>query len=163
MDQSHDPAAAPSSGRSLLTAAASASNADLVRRYFADCVALLNGPHRRQALAVVEDLLAPDFWMSYNGNEPPDALRGRRRHQAFLVDHARNFPDDRWSVEELLTAGGLVACVWHITARHAATGRPVDIRAADFFRVRNGRLAELQRFLDFEELGRQTTPRPADT
>jgi ketosteroid isomerase-like protein len=53
------------------------------------------------------------------------------------------------------------ACRWRIQTIYARTGNPVDVRAADFFRVRDGRLAELRRFLDFESLNRQTRPRAA--
>jgi hypothetical protein len=51
-------------------------------------------------------------------------------------------------------AGGL------FQARHAKSGNPIDVRAADFFTVRNGRLAELRRFLDFESLDKFGGPPP---
>jgi len=41
---------------------------------------------------------------------------------------------------------------------HAKTGNRIDVRAADFFSVRNGRLAELRRFLDFDSFDRQLRP-----
>ena len=41
-----------------------------------------------------------------------------------------------------------VACRWRCEATHSATNNPIDIHAADFFTVRDGRLAVLRRFLD---------------
>jgi len=106
------------------------------------------GGHRHELLSV-------DFVMSYNNETDAEAARGRERHKEFLVRHARNFPDDHWTVEALVADEEMVACQWRIQATHAETGNPIDVRAADFFRVRNGRLAELRRFLDFESLDQQ--------
>jgi ketosteroid isomerase-like protein len=88
--------------------------------------------------------------MSYNNEADAEAAHGRKRHKAFLIAHARDFPNDRWTVEAIVAAADVVACRWRFQATHAATGNPVDVRAADFFTVRNGRLTELRRFLDFE-------------
>jgi ketosteroid isomerase-like protein len=125
-------------------------NLSLVRRYFAECVSGASGPDQPRALAVVDELLSPDFVMSYNNEANAEAVRGREQHKEFLVRHARTFPRDRWTVEALVAAGGTVACRWHFEAAHAETGNHVEARAADFFRVQDGRLAELHRFLDFE-------------
>ena len=130
-------------------------NAALVRRYFAECVARLGGPDRDRALALADELLTDDFVMFYNNDTDEEAGHGRTHHKAFLVTHARNFPDDHWTVEALVAEGDTVACRWRIQSKHARTGSSIDVRAADFFRVRDGRLAELRRFLDFKGLDQQ--------
>jgi ketosteroid isomerase-like protein len=133
-------------------------NAALVRRYFVECVTGASGPDQQRALAVVDELLNADFVMFYNNETDAEAARGRQRHKEFLIEHASNFPDDHWTVETLVADEMVVACRWRIQANHAKTGNPIDVRAADFFSVRDGRLAELRRFLDFESLDRQVRP-----
>ena len=131
-------------------------NAALVRRYFEECVSGASGPDQDRALGMVDELLTDDFVMSYNSDNDAEATRGRERHKEFLVEHARAYPDDHWTVEALIADEALVACQWRIQATYAETGRPIDVRAADFFQVRDGRLAELRRFLDFRS--RQSRP-----
>ncbi len=133
-------------------------NAALVRRYFGECVNKVNGPDHDRALTLVDELMTDDFVMFYNSDTEADATRGRELHKEFLVEHARNFPDDHWTVEVLLADDEGAACEWRIKSSHARTGNSIDVRAADFFRVRDGRLAELRRFLDFKDLARQTRP-----
>lgn len=133
-------------------------NAHLVRRYFEECVNHAGGPDHERALAVVDELMSPEFVMFYNDDTDAEATRGREAHKDFLVEHARNFPDDHWTIEALIADDDVVACRWRIISRHARTGNAIDVRAADFYRVRDGRLAELRRFLDFKSLARQTRP-----
>jgi ketosteroid isomerase-like protein len=136
-------------------------NFSLVRRYFAECVSGASGPDQRRALAVVDDLLSDDFVMFYNNEVDIQAAHGRGRHKKFLVRHARTFPDDCWTLEALVGNEEMVACRWRFRATHAETGNPIDVRAADFFIVRNGRLAELRRFLDFQGFEQQMQAPPA--
>jgi len=133
-------------------------NAALVRRYFEECVSGVSGPDRDLVLAMVDELLTDEFVMFYNSDTDAEAARGRERHKEFLVEHARAYPDDHWTVEALIADEAIVACQWRIQATYAETGRPIDVRAADFFRVRDGRLAELRRFLEFRSLRRQSRP-----
>ena len=130
----------------------------LVRRYFAECVSGASGPDQPGALAVVDELLSADFVMAYNNETDAEAAHGRDRHKDFLVEHARRFPDDHWTVEALVADEETVACLWRFESRDPRTGNAIDVRAADFFRIRNGRLAELRRFLDFESFERQLQP-----
>jgi len=133
-------------------------NAALVRRYFRECVSGASGPDQERALAIVDEALTCDFVMTYNNETDAEAMHGRERHKKFLVEHAKNFPDDHWTVEALVADEDVAACWWRIQARHAKTGNRIDVRAADFFSVRNGRLAELRRFLDFDSFDRQLRP-----
>ena len=130
-------------------------NVLLVRRYFEECVNRVNGPDPARALAVVDELMTDDFTMAYNNETDADAARGRDRHKEFLKDHARWFPNDRWSIEAIAGSETVVACQWRIEATHVRRGNPIDVRAADFFTVRSGQLAALRRFLDFKSLDEQ--------
>ena len=132
-----------------------AENAALVRRYFDESVNEASGRGQDRALAVLDELLTDDFAMAYNNDTDAEAARGRDRHKDFLVEHARAYPNDHWTVEELVADDDVVACHWRIQATYAETGNPIDVHAADFFNVRDGRLAELHRFLDFRSLKRQ--------
>lgn len=136
-------------------------NVTLVRRYFNECVSGASGADQHRALAIVDELLSDDFVMFYNNESDAEAVSGRKGHKEFLIEHASNFPDDHWTVEALVGDEELVACRWRIQAIHAKTGNPIDVRAADFFRVRNGRLSELRRFLDFKSFHQQLRPRAA--
>ena len=71
----------------------------------------------------------------------------------------RVHPDDHWAIEALIANDQVVACQWRIHATSARTGNPIDVRAADFFQVRDGRLSELRRYLDFRSLNRQARRR----
>jgi ketosteroid isomerase-like protein len=146
-----------------VTATASERNAALVRRYFTDCVSRASGPDQAAALAVLDEVMSSDFVMVYNDETDAEAMRGRERHKEFLIEHVRNLPDDTWTVEALVADEMTVACAWRFEGSHSTTGNRVEARAADFFTVRDGRLAELRRFLDFKSFERQLrkrSPRP---
>ena len=134
-------------------------NTALVRRYFSECVAGVSGPDRDRAVSLVDKLLGPDFEMLYNSDTDAEAIRGRERHKEFLVGHAETFPDDHWTLETLVADGETVACHRHLQSSHAETGNSIDVRAADFFTVRDGQLTALRRFLDFAGLRRQMRAR----
>ena len=136
-------------------------NAALVRRYFEECVSGASGPEQHRALAILDELLTDDFAMFYNSDTDAEAAHGRERHKEFLIEHAQAYPDDHWFIEALVVDEKSAACQWRIRATHARTGNPIDVRAADIFQVRDGRLAELRRFLDFTSLHRQTRRREA--
>jgi ketosteroid isomerase-like protein len=133
-------------------------NLALVRRYFSECVSGASGPDWHRALSVVDELLSADFVMVYNNDSDAEATHGRERHSEFLVDHARTSPDDHWTVEAVVADEAVVACQWRIQATYAETGKRIDVRAADFFMVRDEHLAELRRFLDFASFRRQLRP-----
>lgn len=131
-------------------------NAALVRRYFEECVNRVNRGDQLGALSVLDEVLTAEFTMVYNNESPAEADRGPAAHKEFVIGHARAYPEDDWTIEAIVADDETVACQWRITATHAVTGRSIEVRAADFFVVRDGRLAELRRFLDFADLGRQT-------
>ena len=136
-------------------------NIAIVRRYYEECANDYGDPNKKRALTVVDELLSPDFAMSYNNESDAEAARGKEQHKAFLVGHTHAFPGERWTVEGIVADERTVACRWHLQTTHAETGNPIDLRAADFFTIRDGQLAELRRFLDFQTLTEQAQPASA--
>lgn len=130
-------------------------NRSLVGRYYTESVSAATGPDQTGAVSVIDELMTDDFVMAYNNDGDADAMHGRERHKQFLIEHARNFPEDDWTVEAVVADEAVVACRWRFQGIHAKTGNRVDQRAADFFSVRGGRVAELRRFLDFESFSKQ--------
>lgn len=133
----------------------SGENVVLVQRYFAECVSEATGSEPECALAVLDELLADDFVMTYNGATEDQGEHGREKHKEFVQGHARTFPKDDWVIEAIVADRSTVACRWRFRGRHAETGNLVDVRAADFFTVRDGRLQAVRRFLDFAEFQSQ--------
>lgn len=134
------------------------ANIAIARRYYEECTNDYGDPRKERAQAVVDELLAPDFAMRYNSEGEDEARYGADMHKQFLVDHTQAFQGERWTIEAIVADEQTVACQLRVRATHTETGNPVDIRFADFFIVKNGRLAELHRFLDWETLGAQIQP-----
>jgi ketosteroid isomerase-like protein len=133
----------------------SQKNIATVQRYFADCLNQSGAPDPGPALALLDELLVEDFVMSYNNQTNDAAMHGLAKHQEFVLRHARNFTEANWIVEELLAGEDSVACQWRILATHTASGNRIDVRAVDMYRMRDGRIAELRRFLDYKSLNEQ--------
>lgn len=113
------------------------SVSDPVRRFFAEVV---NGHDPDQ----LPGLLAPGFTNVGLLPTPVDAAGFRAGCEAFLTA----FPDLSLDVEQLVEDGDTVATrgVWRGTHRGEflgvpATGRPVEARYADFWRVTGGKVA----------------------
>ena len=136
-------------------------NLALALRYYKECPPDVGDPEKQHAKQVVDEILTPDFTMYFNCETAEEAAHGRDEHKRFLVAHTHSFPGERWSVEAIVASEQTVACHWHARATHRETNNPIDMHAADFFTVRDGRLAELRRFLDFSTLMDQLEATPA--
>jgi predicted ester cyclase len=54
------------------------------------------------------------------------------------------FPDARFALELVVSAGDLVAARWRCTATHAATGAKIaDYVGVNFFRIADGKIVEI--------------------
>ncbi len=133
-------------------------NTALALRYYAECPPDDGDPEKKRALQVADEILSDDFTMYFNGEADDEAMHGRDAHKDFLVGHTQAFGGERWTVEAVVADDSTVACQWRCVATHRETDNPIDILAADFFTVRDGRLAMLRRFLDFETLEVQRSP-----
>jgi ketosteroid isomerase-like protein len=133
-------------------------NAALAGRYYEECANDYGDPDKRRAMEAADELLAPEFVMRYNGDRDEQAMRGVETHKQFLIDHTRSYRGERWTVEAIVADDRMVACQWRLLATHTQTGKPIDLRAADFFTVEDGRFVALHRYLDFKTLDRQRPP-----
>ena len=136
-------------------------NLALARRYYQECPPDDGDPQKRRALEAVDQILAEDFIMYFAGDTEEEAMHGRDEHKEFLIAHTRAFAGERWTIEALVADAQTVACRWRCQATHTETNNPIDVHAADFFTVRDGRLAALHRYLDFNNLDAQRAPAPA--
>jgi ketosteroid isomerase-like protein len=136
-------------------------NIELSLRYYRECPPDDGDPEKKRAVRVADEILSDDFTMYFNGEADDEAMHGRDAHKDFLVGHTQAFGGERWSVEAIVADDDTVACQWRCLATHRETGNPIDILAADFFAVRDGRFTVLRRFLDFETLEAQRSPATA--
>jgi len=134
-------------------------NIAMALSYYEECANEYGDPEKTRAIDAVDRLLSDDFAMYYNSETDEQARRGRETHKQFLLRHTRSFPGERWAIDLAVADRETVACQWRIRATDAKTGNPIDLRAADFFGVRDGRLAVLRRFLNFGDLEKQRAPR----
>jgi ketosteroid isomerase-like protein len=133
-------------------------NVALAVRYYEECANDYGDPDKTRAMECVDELLAPDFVMRYNGARDDEAMRGIDRHKQFLIDHTRAYQGEHWTVEAVVADDRTVACQWRLLATHTETGNAIDLRAADFFTVEDGRFVTLHRYLDFKTLDQQRPP-----
>jgi ketosteroid isomerase-like protein len=133
----------------------SQKNIATVKRYFAECLNQSGAPDPSPDLALLDELLVEDFVMYYNNQTNDAAMHGLAKHKEFVLRHARGFTQANWIVDHLLAGEDSVACQWRILATHTASGNPIDVRAMDMYRMRDGRIAELRRFLDYKSLNEQ--------
>lgn len=133
-------------------------NVRMALRYYEECANDDGDPSKARAMAAADELLASDFVILYNGNRDEDGIRGIERHKEFLVAHTRSFRGERWTVETIVADDRTVACQWRLHATHTETGKPIDLRGADFLTVSDGRFTMLRRILDIKTLDEQRPP-----
>jgi steroid delta-isomerase-like uncharacterized protein len=116
----------------------SASNEELVRRFFEDfCTG------RRAELA--EQLIAEDY-VAHGPQAPPAHGPDGVRQRVGLYQDA---VDGQWHVQELFSAGDRVVARWIGTGTHRGelmgvqpTGEPIEVEAISVFRIADGKIAE---------------------
>jgi predicted ester cyclase len=103
----------------------------------------------------VGEFVAPDVRID---GEP----RGLARYADALREVVRAFPDYRWDLRHLLVDGDWIAAHFLDTGTHGgtvfdvpATGRPVRTQEFAFYRIENGRIAEVWGTADDLDLLRQ--------
>lgn len=97
-------------------------------------------------LSVLEKLIARDFTDHTTG---PGQAAGRAGVQAKIEGLRRAFPDIRFVLEDAVVEGDTVAVPYHWTGTQtgpfldmAPTGKPVRVCGMDFYRLRDGAVAE---------------------
>ena len=98
-------------------------------------------------LDAADEVYAPD----YVGHDPsnPEDVRGLQAAKQAASDYRRAFPDLRVSVEDLVAEGDRVVARVTMRGTHqgdfqglAPTGKEVQVRAIEIFRISNGKIIE---------------------
>jgi steroid delta-isomerase-like uncharacterized protein len=129
----------------------------LVRRYYEVCA---NAYSPDAAAAAMSEILSHDFVF-----HPPNNVAGHpglERHRQWLVWHHDVLADQQFALEDVVVTGSRGATRWVLSGVHhaeflgiPANGNRVAITGQDFFRLENGRVAELWRSFDIREIARQ--------
>jgi predicted ester cyclase len=128
-------------------------NKVVVRRFYEEYL-------NQQRADVLANLVAPTMVDHTNGGVGPAAVAAGavRLHEAFENLH--------FDIQDLVAQGDLVAARWVYTGKHVGpffgrppTGKPHEQRGANFFRVRDGKIAELWLTVDPTSL-RPPPPNP---
>jgi steroid delta-isomerase-like uncharacterized protein len=125
--------------------------------------ALLRGYYEALAdSSAMQQLLTEDF--TFHAPNSVAGARGFERHRQFLAWHRGVLPDQHFEIEEVVADPSRGAVRWTLTGTQhaeflgvAPTGRRVAVTGQDFFRVADGRIAELWRSFDLREMVRQLT------
>jgi steroid delta-isomerase-like uncharacterized protein len=117
------------------------ANKQVVRRFYEE---LWN----RGNFDAADDLVAADYVR--HDLRPGDAPAGPAGQKAVAQKFRAAFPDVSLEVEALVAEGDLVAARWTMSGTHtgawgevAPTGRRVRFSGVNFFRIANGKIAEI--------------------
>jgi predicted SnoaL-like aldol condensation-catalyzing enzyme len=96
--------------------------------------------------AVYDELNAPDF---VNLSAPPGVPSDREGGKIFLGSFMDAFSDGRYTIDDMIAEGDLVATRKTFTGTHTgdlgqipATGKSVSLQYVDILRLRDGRIIE---------------------
>lgn len=118
----------------------------LVRQFYAD---VLN----QNRFAAAEKYIAPDA-VEHDTlmGEGLNVLENVREH---LSQFHTGFPDLKYEIQDVVLDGDRIAVRYRLTGTHRgrflgieATGRPIDIEGAEFWRLAKGKIVEHWNYLD---------------
>lgn len=98
-------------------------------------------------LSAVEALIAPN----YIAHDPatPETITGIAGFKQFYNAYTTAFPDQHFTIEELVAEGDRVACRWSVEATHTGalhgiepTGRRIRVTGTTISRIENGKVVE---------------------
>jgi predicted ester cyclase len=121
-------------------------NLALVRRYVEEA---MNGGD----LAVVDATHAPTY--RYHAPSRPEEVRSREDLRRQLTRLRSDYPDGRFTIEDLIAADDKVVERYSAQATHAATGNPIAITGINIFRIADGQVVEYWGHADNLTLARQ--------
>jgi steroid delta-isomerase-like uncharacterized protein len=129
----------------------------LIHRYYAEIANVGDGTLRA---AAVDDILATDF-VFHAPNDVP-GRSGVERHKEFLIWHHGVAPDQCFSIEDVVSDGERAASRWTARGTHQGdflgippTWRQFEVSGIDFWRLQDGRIAELWRAFDLRKMLKQ--------
>lgn len=98
----------------------------------------------------------------YNPGLPDGEVHSRAAYEAYLQEVRTGFPDFQLTEEEVVSSGDVVMAEFTITGTHEGefqglppTGREVEIRGVETFRVADGNVVECHVYYDTRELADQ--------
>jgi steroid delta-isomerase-like uncharacterized protein len=122
------------------------ANKEIVRR-------LVNGVWADRNLAIVDELIAPD----YVGHDPtqPEPIRGPEGYRQFVGMYQAAFEDGMVTIDDEIAEGDLVVTRWTGRGTHtgelmgiAPTGKEVTVSGITISRLANGKIAEDWELMD---------------
>ena len=122
------------------------ANKEIVRR-------LVNGVWADRNLAIVDELIAPD----YVGHDPtqPEPIRGPEGYKQFVGMYQAAFEDGMVTIDDEIAEGDLVVTRWTGRGTHpgelmgiAPTGKEVTVSGITISRLANGKIAEDWELMD---------------
>jgi len=136
----------------------SATNAAVVRRLFDEVAS-------RGQMALIDQIVAPDFVTHGNPGEPDDPLRGPAAMRAHIQVLRTAFPDLKFTVDQVVAQGDQVAVRWTMAGTHRGTilgivpsGRHFRVAGMHIFRLVNGKIHDSWSVLDLLSLVQQISP-----
>lgn len=122
------------------------ANKEIVRR-------LVNGVWADRNLAIIDELIAPD----YVGHDPtqPEPTRGPEGYRQFVGMYQAAFEDGMVTIDDVIAEGDLVVTRWTGRGTHtgelmgiAPTGKEVTVSGITISRLANGKIAEEWELMD---------------
>ncbi len=98
----------------------------------------------------------------------PEPMRGPAGYLAIIRMMRGGFPDIQWTLEEMVAEGDKVAARFTMRGTHRgtffgvpATGKPIEVKAMNFYRFAEGQIIEEYGMPDMLELLQQIDAVPA--
>jgi len=110
-------------------------------------------------LTVADKIMTDD--VVFRNPISPDGIHGIAEYQAFARRWYVGFPDRVFTVNDTVEDGDKVAAAFTITGTHLGefqgakpTGNPIVVNGMNLFRIRAGRIQDVQAFFDSVQLHR---------
>ena len=96
---------------------------------------------------LAQELISPDAIFHVPGR--PEPMRGPVGYLAIIGMMRGGFPDIQWTLEEMVAEGDKVAARFTMRGTHkgtffgvAPTGKKIEVKAINFYRLRDGKFVE---------------------
>lgn len=129
----------------------SAENKTLARR-------VIEEVWNQQNIAAAEQMFAPDYVM----NTPDQRLTGLAAFKEFHKTYCSAFPDQRFTIEDLIAEGDRIVTRWTVEGTHKgdllgtpASGKRVRVNGITISRIQNGKVVEEHAIWDALGLAQQ--------